>query len=168
MKSISDQENCSFWLFRHLSFQPEDPQIRRRALRQWLRCVVNSEKQTSVPHWIVGEPTATDARRECFHSFKAAVINIFMLTTDQMTACNVKVIARTDKPIETHRPALLFASVPLSLLASVGSLFWFSWTQTTLLFPPNSRQTNLSTGKSTWQQLKRQIFFLGGGDKNRA
>lgn len=43
-----------------------------------------------------------------------------------MTTCNVKVIAQTDKPIETYRPALLFSSVLLSLLASIGSLFWFS------------------------------------------
>ena len=62
---------------------------------------------------------------ECFHSFKAAVINIFMLTTDQMTTCNVKVIAQTDKPIETYRPALLFASVLLGqplLTCCFGSL----------------------------------------------
>lgn len=38
----------------------------------------------------------------------AALINIFMLTVDQIIMCNVKAAAHDEKPIENEQPTLHF------------------------------------------------------------
>ncbi len=45
-----------------------------------------------------------------FQDLKAAIINIFLLTMDQMTTCNVKGVSHSDEPTENYHPA----AVPLS------------------------------------------------------
>ncbi len=61
--------------------------------------------------------------------FKAALINIFVLTIDQMTLCNVKGVPGSDEPTENYHPTLQFPSALRSILASFSSLFWFSGPQ---------------------------------------
>ncbi len=39
--------------------------------------------------------------------FKAALINIFMLTMDEKTMCNVKGVAHRDKPLPASHPSVL-------------------------------------------------------------
>ncbi len=52
---------------------------------------------------------------------KVALINISVLTIDQMIMCNVKRLTCSDNPMENYHPSLQFFSV----LASFSSLFSF-------------------------------------------
>lgn len=56
---------------------------------------------------------------------KAALINMFALTMDQMTTCNVKGVTHTDKTTETYHQTLQFPPALWSTLASFSSLFCF-------------------------------------------
>ncbi len=51
--------------------------------------------------------------------FKAALIDIFILTMDQMTRCTVKEVTDSDNLSKNYHLALQFLSVLLSLLASL-------------------------------------------------
>lgn len=56
------------------------------------------------------------------HFLKAAVINIFKLTTDQITMFKVKGAAHSDNPTEYFQPALQFSSALGRLVAFLESL----------------------------------------------
>ncbi len=45
---------------------------------------------------------------------------MFILTMDQMTMCNVKGVAWSDKPTENYHPVLQFPFAAQSVLASFG------------------------------------------------
>lgn len=46
----------------------------------------------------------------CSLKFKAALISNFTLTLDQITLCNVKVVAHSDEPAQNCHTALQFPS----------------------------------------------------------
>ncbi len=80
---------------------------------------------------------------------KAAIINIFILTMDQMTVCNVKGVAHSDELTENYCSTLQFLSTLRSFSAPFILLFWFLrptpllwFTLAALIvtFPANSRQ----------------------------
>ncbi len=45
-----------------------------------------------------------------------------------MSTCNVKEVARSNKPTDNYRPTLQFPSALRSFIASFGSLLWFTLT----------------------------------------
>lgn len=61
-------------------------------------------------------------------SLKAAVINILIITMDQMTMCKVKGVARSDKPAKLCI-TLQFLSDVASFIASFSTSFSFSGPQ---------------------------------------
>ncbi len=64
---------------------------------------------------------------------KAALINIFILTANQKTVCNVKGVTHSDAPTEHYHLTLLFPSALRSILVSFSSLL-LVLRPTTLLF----------------------------------
>ncbi len=76
--------------------------------------------------------------------FKAALINIFILTLDEMTMCNVKGLVCSGQPTENYHHLSLQSPSPLqSFLVSFSTLFWFALHATNPA--PNCRQTKLAT-----------------------
>ncbi len=61
---------------------------------------------------------------------KAALMNIFMLTMNQITKCNVKGITHNDKPMENYHYLELFRVFQLIVLVLQPAhlLFWFTLT----------------------------------------
>lgn len=55
-----------------------------------------------------------------------------MLLIDQMTPCNVKAVAFSDKPTDSYRPTLHFPSALQSVLESLRSFFLFFGPETLL------------------------------------
>ncbi len=62
-----------------------------------------------------------------FKVFKAALINIFMLTLNQMAVCKVKWVACDDEHTEWSLKAAVFLSLSLSdVLVSFSQMFWLN------------------------------------------
>lgn len=62
---------------------------------------------------------------EFAHFIKAAIINLFILTMDQITMCNMKGVTHNDEPTGNYHLTLLFPSTLLSILVPFSLLFWF-------------------------------------------
>ncbi len=90
---------------------------------------------------------------------KAALINIFILTMDQITLCNVKSVAHNVEPTENYLPTLQLPSA-LRLLVhcfgfTAGKIKFKKSDKPTVCFLPS---TTLMTKLMTSCWLKSQIF----------
>lgn len=65
-----------------------------------------------------------DVTEKAIHPHILKLHNISILTMDQRTVCNAKVLIRRDEPTENDHPALQFLSALWSVLVSFSSLVW--------------------------------------------
>lgn len=115
-----------------------------------------------------------------FHvDFKAALINIFMLTKDQMTVCTVKGVTDSGETKELSlKPAVLLSSMEHFNVCNVNSLFWFyrqnlnciGWlSPLSLTLLASGRQSAVHNSAEYLAVQEPDIFFSGvGGDQNKA
>ena len=80
------------------------------------------------PSCLLGRISTSFHLQAWFAWLKAALINIFILTVDQMTMCNVKGVACSDEPTENYHSNLQFPPALQTVLAFFTAANCFSLT----------------------------------------